>query len=156
MFDHLNVYYMPSNNFLPVSFHFKVQFQGVGDPDVDIRFQEVGGLTAEIGTEDLPVGGENRFTYRLPTRPKYGNLILKRALLTDSKLIDWFRQAVENFSFQPADAQVFLLDEQHQTLASWSFVQTYPVKWVISDLRAQENALAVETIELAYQYYRRV
>jgi hypothetical protein len=35
------------------------------------------------------------------------------------------------------------------------FIQAYPVKWVISDLRALENALAVETIELSYQYYRR-
>jgi phage tail-like protein len=146
---------MSSTNYPPVSFHFKVQFQGVGNGDPDVRFQEVGGLTAEIGTEELPVGGENRFTYRLPAAPKYGNLVLKRGMLTDSGLIDWFRQAVENFSFKPADVQVFLLDEEHQAITTWVFIQAYPVKWVISDLRALENALAVETIELSYQYYRR-
>jgi phage tail-like protein len=139
----------------PVSFFFKVEFQGVGQGDADLRFQEVSGLTAEIAVEELPVGGENRFTYRLPSRAKYANLILKRGMLNDSGLIDWFKNAVENFSFSPVDVHVFLLNEQHQVNASWVFVQAYPVKWVISDLKALENAVAVETIELAYQYYRR-
>lgn len=144
-----------ATNYPPVSFHFKVEFHDVGKGDPDVRFQEVSGMTAEIGIEELPVGGENRFTYRLPSRAKYGNLILKRGMLTDSGLIDWFKQAVENFSFSPKEVNVFLLNEEHQVVASWVFIQAYPVKWVISDLRALENALAVETIELAYQYYRR-
>jgi phage tail-like protein len=139
----------------PVSFHFKVEFQSIGQGDADLRFQEVSGLTAEIAVEELPVGGENRFTYRLPSRAKYANLILKRGMLNDSGLIDWFKNAVENFSFSPVDVHVFLLNEQHQVSASWVFIQAYPVKWVISDLKALENAIAVETIELAYQYYRR-
>jgi len=139
----------------PVSFHFKVEFQGIGKKDGDTRFQQVSGLSAEIGIEELPVGGENRFTYRLPSRAKYGNLVLKRGMLNDSGLIDWFKDAIENFSFSPADVHVFLLNEEHQVSASWVFVEAYPVKWVISELKALENALAVETIELAYQYYRR-
>ncbi|HEX6181118.1 MAG TPA: phage tail protein, partial [Chitinophagaceae bacterium] len=61
-----------------VGFHFKVEFSGVGNSDNDTRFQEVSGLTAEIGTEELQVGGENRFSYRLPTRARFGNLVLKR------------------------------------------------------------------------------
>jgi phage tail-like protein len=147
---------MASDNYFPVSFHFKVVFKGVGDSDGDIRFSEVSGLTAEIGTEELLVGGENRFPYSLPIRPKYPTLVCKRAMVTDSKLIGWFKDAVENFSFKPVDVQVYLLDEQHQTLVSWVCVQAYPVKWVISDFKAQENALAVETIELKYQYFRRL
>src|SRR5437762_6521961 len=78
---------------LPVSFHFSVDFSKYDD----IRFQEVGGLTAEMGVEDLAAGGENRFTYRLPTRAKYNNLVLKRGMIKDSKLIDWFKNAIENF-----------------------------------------------------------
>lgn len=139
----------------PVSFHFKVEFQGVGQGDTDIRFQEVSGLTAAMTPEELPVGGENRFTYRLPSRPKYANLILKRGLLMDSGLIDWIKNAIENFQFSPVDVQVSLLNEDHQVSASWIFTEAYPVKWAISDLKAMENSLAIETIELAYNYYRR-
>ena len=138
----------------PVGFHFKVEFPGVGS-EGDTRFQEVSGLTAEIGTEELQVGGENRFTYRLPTRAKYNNLVLKRGMLKDSNLISWFTNAIENFEFKPSDVNVFLLNEKHEISVSWIFMQAFPVKWVISDLKAQDNSLVIETIELAYQYFRR-
>lgn len=139
----------------PVGFHFKAEFPGVGTDDADSRFQEVSGLTAEITTEELTVGGENRFTYRLPLRAKYNNLILKRGMLQDSGLIGWFRDAVEAFQFKPVDVNVYLLNEKHEVSASWVFVQAYPVKWVVSDFKASENALVIESIELAYQYFRR-
>ncbi|TDH27259.1 phage tail protein [Segetibacter sp. 3557_3] len=138
----------------PVGFHFRVSFFGVGN-DTDMQFQEVGGLTAEVTTEELAVGGENKFTYRLPTRAKYSNLILKRGMLNDSGLIDWMRNAIENFEFKPVDMSVDLLDENHEVLSTWNFVQAYPVKWVISDFKALENSFVVETIELSYQYFKR-
>jgi phage tail-like protein len=139
---------------LPVSFHFKIIIQGKGSDD-DIKFQEVSGLTAEMGVEELVVGGENTFSYRLPTRAKYNNLILKRGMLKNSKLIEWFRNSIENFEFEPADVSVHLLNENHEVLTSWEVAQAYPVKWVISDFNANSNALVIETIELVYQYFKR-
>ena len=84
---------------LPVTFHFNVDMGS--DEGDDIRFQEVNGLTAEISVEELAVGGENMFTYRLPVKAKYNNIILKRGMLKNSKLINWFRNAVEHFQFEP-------------------------------------------------------
>ncbi len=138
----------------PVGFHFKVEFSNAPNKS-DICFQEVGGLTAELGVEQLPVGGENRFTFRLPSKASYQNLVLKRGYLTDSKLIKWIQDAIENFSFKPADITVSLLNEKNEPSASWEFIQAYPVKWVISDFKASENSLVVETIELVYQYFRK-
>jgi phage tail-like protein len=138
----------------PVGFHFEVTF-GIGETESDARFQEVGGLSTEIGTEELQEGGENRFSHKLPGRTKFGNLILKRGMLVDSKLIDWFKNAIENLSFEPADVEVTLLNEEHDPVMSWSFTKAYPVKWSVSDLKAQDNAIVVETIELAYNYFRR-
>ena len=140
----------------PVGFHFKVSVQLDGLGENDARFQEVSGLNAELGTEDLVEGGENRFVHRLPIRAKYSNLLLKRGMLTDSGLIGWFRDAVENFLFKPADVLVTLLNESHEPLAQWSFKRAWPVKWTISDFKAQDNTVVVETIELAYQYFRRM
>lgn len=139
----------------PVGFHFKVEFPGAGKGDADTRFQEVGGLSAEITLEELAVGGENRFNYRLPGRAKYSNLILKRGMLKDSGLISWFTKAIEDFDFKPIDVNVYLLNEKHEISSSWIFMQAYPVKWVISDFKAQESSIVAETIELAYQYFRR-
>jgi len=139
---------------LPVSFHFNVNIPGKSSGD-DIKFQEVNGLTAEIGIEELNVGGENMFSYKLPTRAKYRNLVLKRGMLQDTKLVDWFRNAIESFEFEPVDVSIHLLNENNDVITSWDVIQAYPVKWVISDLNANGNTLVIETIELAYQYFQR-
>jgi len=139
----------------PVGFHFKVEFLGISSGDIDTRFQEVSGLSAEVTTEELAVGGENRFTYRLPNRARYNNLILKRGMVQDSNLISWLSDAIEDFVFKPVDVNVYLLNENHEISATWVLLQAYPVKWSVSDFKAQESSLVIETIELAYQYFRR-
>lgn len=146
---------------IPVGFRFKVEFR-IPDSNSkdallgsDIAFQEVTGLNAELGIETLEEGGENRFTHRLPTRAKYENLVLKRGLFKDSNLIAWFNDAIVNFTFKPAKVTVVLLNEKHDPLESWIFNDVWPVKWAVSDFKAQENALVIETIELAYSSFER-
>ena len=71
---------MPSY-YPPVGFHFKVEVLGLPPNDNDVRFTEVGGLSVELGTEEVAEGGENRFVQKYPTRAKYPELVLKRGLL---------------------------------------------------------------------------
>ncbi len=141
----------------PVGFHFKVEFSLSGAKDGDVRFQEVSGLTAELGVEEVAEGGENRFAHRLPTRAKYSNLVLKRGLMTDSALIDWCKSAISGFTFKPTTVNVTLLNENHKPVGgAFSFVRAWPVKWSVSDFKAQENGIVVETLELAYNYFSRI
>jgi len=147
----------------PACFHFKVELNGVdgADSDSEQRFQEVSGLSVEVETETLREGGENRFEYKLPKRAKYPNLILKRGLLKGSAFLDWFKSAMNTYfivavyDFKPADITITLLDEADEPVAVWNVVQAYPLKWSMSDLRSSENAVVVESIELAYQYFER-
>jgi len=134
---------------IPVGFHFSVEF-GIGEDDIDHRFQEVAGMGAEITTEDLREGGAD-VTYKLPTGIKFSNLVLKRGLITDSKVLDWCRDAIELFIFKPKNVKVNLLDENHTALASWKFIGAYPVKWSISDFKAQDNSLVIESMELTFR-----
>ena len=138
----------------PVVFHFRVEF-GVSSEDQDNRFQEVTGLSAEVSTEEFREGGLNEYAHRIPTGAKYGNLVMKRGFIKDSEVATWFKNAVENFTFEPKDLMVVLLNEEHQPLASWTFLRAYPVKWSLSDFKAQENALAIESLELAYSRFRK-
>ena len=141
----------------PVGFHFRVEFSFLPSESNDTRFQEVAGLTSELGIEEVVEGGENRFAHRLPTRGKYANLILKRGLLTDSNLIDWCKNAIENFVFETATVNVTLLNEKHEPVAeTYSFIKAWPVKWALSDFKSMDNAVVVETLELAYNYFRRI
>lgn len=137
-----------------VSFHFRVEFSDLeGATGNDARFQEVSGLDAELGTEELQEGGENRFAHRLPKPSTYPNLVLKRGLLTDTGLIAWFRDAIENFVFEPKMVYVSLLDEESNPLMTWSFLNAYPLKWSVSSLDANKNEVVVDTVELAYQRF---
>ena len=146
----------------PVGFHFKVELSGVpGMGDSEQRFQEVSGLSFEIETETFREGGENRFEYKLPKRAKYPNLVLKRGMLPGTAFLDWFKSAMNTYftvlvyDFKPADISVTLMDEADNAVAVWNVKQAYPIKWSVSDLKAMDNAIMIETIELAYQYFER-
>ncbi len=137
----------------PVGFHFKVEFLGLGN-DNDQRFQSVSGLTMSYETETFKEGGENRFTHTLPVRTQFTDLVLKRGMLTDSAVLDWCLDALENRKFKPVDLQVSLLNEAHEALRLWTISRAWPKKWTVSDFNAQENAIVVETLELSYQYFK--
>lgn len=142
-------------NDMPVVFHFSVDFGG-GTQTQDNRFQEVTGLSAEVSTEELREGGVNDYVHRLPIGAKYGNLVLKRGFISDTEIAKWCRKGVEDFSFEPKDVTVTLLGANHQPVAAWMFLRAYPAKWSLSDLKAQENALAIESLELVYRRFRKV
>mgnify|MGYP000920222902 FL=1 len=138
----------------PVGFHFKVEVLGLDRAvDDDVRFSEVGGLGFEVATEEVPEGGENRFIQRYPLRTKYPDLVLKRGLLKSSAIWDWTRDCIENLDIKPKNVDVKLLNENHEPLITWHLVGAYPVKWAVTDLNATNNAIVVESLQLAYQYF---
>lgn len=142
-----------ANYYPPVGFHFLVEFEGLGSQAKDHQFQSVSGLSVDIETEEIAEGGENRFKHKLPVKAKYPNLTLKRGMLIDSAVIDWCRDAIENFSFKPVNLTIKLLDEEHQPLVSWNVVHAYPIKWAVEDFNAEESKLVVENFELTYNYF---
>jgi len=138
----------------PVGFHFLVEVLGLTSGDSDVRFSEVSGLGVDIGTEEVPEGGENRFVQKYPTLPKYSELVLKRGLLVNSVVTDWIRKSLEAFIFQPKNIDIKLLNDEHQPLITWHIVNAYPTKWSVSEFNAQNNAIVVESMQFCYQYFR--
>ena len=138
----------------PVGFHFRVEFDLDGIGDNDFRFREVSGLSMEMEEETYTEGGENRFTHKFPVRARYQDLVLKRGLLTDSIVLDWCKNAIQNFEIDPATVWVTLLNEEHEPLQTYTFVNAWPKKLDISNLNAENSEIVVETMELAYQYFK--
>ena len=119
-------------------------------------FQEVSGLSVTITPLEVKEGGENRFSHRLPQRPKYGNLVLRRGMLTGSPLIRWVQTSINLFSFKPVAVVVSLMNANRGLVASWQFVNAYPVALKMSEFKAQENTIALETLELCYDYFQQI
>ena len=149
----------------PVSFFFEVIFQdqGLDKEPVETSFQSVTGLSVDMQTETLKEGGENRFEHILPIRTKYSPLVLKRGLVKDSKLVNWCHEALLNFDIQPMNLLVHLLhfkpadaeqaSAEKEPLMSWKVINVWPKKWSLSDFNAEQNAIAIETLELNYSYF---
>jgi phage tail-like protein len=73
-------------------------------------------------------------------------------MLTDSKVIAWLLDALQNRKVEPAQINVSLLNENHDPLKTWKVFRAWPRKWQVSDFNAQENAVVVETLELSYSH----
>jgi phage tail-like protein len=141
----------------PWGFYYKVEFtnisNNVGKDKNEVRFQSVSGLSVEYDMEEYKEGGENRFTHKLPVRTKYADLVLKRGMLVNSKVIKWCRDAFENRMFQPAIIDIILMNEKSEPLQTWNVVNAIPKKWVVSDFNSGENSIVIETLELSYRYF---
>lgn len=139
-----------SNYYPPLGFHFKVEFANqIGE----YEFQSVSGLNVELETEQVAEGGENRFKHKLPVSTRYPNLVLKRGIRVDSALTKWCREALEDFDIKPTNITISLLNEEHEPLMTWNVVHAYPIKWSVSEFNAEKSQLAIESIELAYNYF---
>lgn len=142
------------NYYPPPAFHFRVEVLGLPPNANDVRFTEVSGLSQELGTDEQAEGGENRFVQKYPTRAKYPDLVLKRGLLVRSAVFDWIERCIEDYEIEPKNVDVQLLDEAHEPLLTWHVVNAYPTKWAVSDLNSTSNSVAIESLQLAYQYFR--
>lgn len=140
------------DNYTPIGFYFKLTFK-----DQDIAFQEVSGISKEFSIEEVASGGENQFKYRMPTVSSSENLVLKRAIVpTESLLTTWcdttIGQGISN-KIQPHNVTLSLVNANDQTIMLWTFHNAYPVKYAVSDLNTPENAIIIESLELAYTYF---
>ncbi|MBO3460115.1 phage tail protein [Aetokthonos hydrillicola Thurmond2011] len=171
---------MPSSTYPPVSFFFDVAFLGsfqdqketqkTGTPKiitlykqtVETQFQSVTGLSVDMQTESLKEGGENRFEHTLPVGTKYSPLVLKRGLVKDSKMIKWCMDALLNFDIHPMDLIVNLLSVRTEPkntqksvvpLMTWKVINAWPKKWSVSEFNAEQNTIAIESLELNYSYF---
>ena len=148
------LYYPPTGFLFQVSFDesIKDDYDGFSD----IGFQEVSGLTSEIGMEEYREGGENRFAHRLPNPITYSNIVLKRGMLIGSSMLNWYRDSVQNFNFKTYDLNILLLNEEQEPLQAWNVVSAYPVKWEVSGLNAMDAQLMIDSVELRFQYFRQI
>src|SRR5258705_11721159 len=123
---------------------------GVLPNPLDIRFQKVSGLSAEVETTTVSEGGQNLYTQKLPKGIRYSNLVLERGMVVGSPLNLEFNAAMSLFKFATSNVLVTLLGEDKLPPAAWLFLKAYPVKWSTWDLNASNAALVIDTMELAY------
>lgn len=143
----------------PTSFYFQVVFAD-SSGQFDTSFQEVSGISTTMDTEDVQEGGENRFLHTLPKGIKHSNLVLKRGVEEmSSPLVMWCKSVFELDFSVPIITQpivVYLMDENQIPVRAWTFFNAYPVAWEVEGFNSTKNELAIEKIELSYDYSMRL
>jgi len=69
----------------------------------------------------------------------------------DFAMNDWF-DAVANERVEPRrDVTIRLLNERHETVATWTATRCFPVKITAPDLKSDANEAAIESMEIAHE-----
>lgn len=130
-----------------VKFQFSVK---IGSDE--LLFQEVTGLSSETQVIEYRVGNSAVFsTVKMPGIKKFGNVTLKKGMFKDDKKLWDMYNKIKMNTFERQTVVISLLDEANAVAMSWNLKNAFPVKMSVSDMKADANEPAVETIELAHE-----
>ncbi|QRX82522.1 phage tail protein [Glaciimonas sp. PAMC28666] len=128
-------------------FSFSVTIDGT-----KTSFQEVTGLEVEAQIIEYRAGDSKAFsTIKMPGIQKSGNVTLKKGVFAkDNAFWVWFKQNSLN-TIKRVNVVISLLDQAGAPTMVWTLENAWPTKITGTDLKADGNEVAVETIELAHE-----
>ena len=139
---------MPDTTLYPLpKFHFVVEWGGKR-----LGFTEVTGLDMQVEAIEYREGNSKEYSkIKMPGMHKFSNITLKRGSVTgDKEFFAWINTVNLNV-VERRDLSISLLNENHEPVFTWKVKNAFPVKVQASDLKADGNEVAVETIELAHE-----
>jgi phage tail-like protein len=129
----------------------KFYFQVKWDSQV-MSFQEISGL--DIQSEEIKYrhGDSPEFSViKMPGMKKVGNVTMKKGIFkSDNKFWDWFNQIKMN-TIKRVPVTISLLDEAGKPTMVWTLANAWPTKITGTDLKAEGNEVAIETIEIVHE-----
>lgn len=137
-----------STNVWPIpKFYFQVKW----DSEV-MSFQEVSGLDVEAQPIEYRHGDSPEFSViKMPGIKKSSNVTMKKGVYkSDNKFWDWFNQIKMN-TIKRVPVTISLLDEAGAPTMVWTLANAWPAKITGTDLKADGNEVAIETIEIVHE-----
>ncbi len=139
---------MPRRDIDPyASFNFTLEIDGI----TKAGFSESSGLNAESNVIEYREGDEDLNIRKLPGLNKYGNVTLKRGISDDPELFNWFKAVMDGDIKRDESMSIVLYDEKRQEKVRWNLRNAWPCKWTGTDLKANANEIAIESIEIAHE-----
>jgi phage tail-like protein len=128
-------------------FHFQVQWGGA-----QIGFTEVTGLDISTDAIEYREGSSPEFhKIKMPGLQKFSNITLKRGIFKgDNDFYKWWNTIALN-TIERRDLIINLLNETHQPVVTWKIKNAWPVKIQSTDLKADGNEVAIESLEIAHE-----
>jgi phage tail-like protein len=125
-------------------------------------FSECDGLEMSIEPHKIREGGNNGQHINLPGPVSYGTAVLKRGMTaSESRLWQWFEQTIAQPSQQKTRVasnvviSVLPANGDRSRAVTFTLVNAMPVRIKAPTLSGLENRVAIEEIQLAYEYFYR-
>jgi phage tail-like protein len=136
-----------ATNYPLVKFHFQVEWGGT-----KIGFTEVSGLDVETEVVEYRHGASPEYSkVKMPGMQKYANITLKRGTFaTDNEYYKWWNTVKLN-TIERRDITISLLNEEHEPVISWKVKNAWPTKVQSTDLKADGNEVAIESMEIVHE-----
>lgn len=129
------------------AFRFVVQIGGIDEA----YFSECDLPSLEVDVHEQKEGGYNTGVHLLPGPVKAGRITLRRGLVTSSALLKWYHDVASGkLSDVEKAVTVVMYDSMQRKVMSLNFTRAYPTRWSGPSFRTGENAVAIETMELAF------
>jgi phage tail-like protein len=128
-------------------FHFRVEWGGAR-----IGFTEVSGFDITTDVIEYRDGASPEYSkIKMPGQRKFSNITLKRGTFQgDNQFYSWFNTVNLN-KIERRDLTISLLNENHEPVVVWKVKNAWPTKITPTDLKADGNDIAIETLELAHE-----
>lgn len=128
-------------------FHFSVEWGGT-----TIGFTEVSGLDVETEVIEYRDGASPDYSkIKMPGMQKFTNITLKRGTFkSNNEYYEWWN-SIEMNQVIRRDITISLLNEEHEPVVTWKVSNAWPSKITSTDLKADGNEVAIESIELVHE-----
>ena len=128
-------------------FHFQVEWAAA-----TISFTEVSGLDVETEVIEYRDGASPDFSkLKMPGMQKFSNITLKRGVFkSDNEYFSWWNTVSLN-KVERRDVIISLLNEAHEPVIVWKVKNAWPTKIQSTDLKADGNETAIESMELVHE-----
>ncbi len=128
-------------------FHFQVEWGGT-----KIGFTEISGLDSELEVIEYRQGASPEYSkIKMPGLRKYSNITLKRGMFQgDNEYYDWLNSVQMN-TIERRDITISLLNQDHEPVVVWKVRNAFPTKVQSTDLKADGNEVAIESMELVHE-----
>jgi phage tail-like protein len=130
-----------------LTYRFMVMIEGI----TYAAFTECTLPSLQVETQEIKEGGQNTYSHKLPVRINPGNVTLRHGITRSSDLLHWYLQVLRGeITNATRDVSVVMYTVKRQPVITWTFYNAYPVKWGGPTLKSDNNAVAIEELELVH------
>lgn len=136
-------------------FHFQIEW----GENLKIGFTEASGLDFETEVIEYREGNSKKYNKtKQPGLTKFSNVTLKRGTFEGN--FEFYKEWRKTVLFQEGNktgsqyrrtVTLKLLNESHEPIITWKLLNAWPSKIQSTDLKADANEVAIETMELVHE-----